>query len=230
MKKIVTLLFLLTSAFTAFAQDEYTPLKKFMEECTEGNYTLQARFNKVQDADALLILIEDQGYLIPVKLDAASAPDLAAFEKGETIVVRGELASLYIWGDGYKGLAKAVIVESKPDAPVEKVGDYTLDEFRTVEQMPTFQGGNIDSFSKWVHGKIKYPKKAAANGISGRVLVGFTVTRSGKVASVKVLKGIDPDLDKEAVRVVSKSPKWAPGRTKSGAVDVSFSMPVVFKP
>ncbi|MBR4775853.1 MAG: energy transducer TonB [Bacteroidales bacterium] len=226
MKKLVSLLFLLPTL--CFAQ-EITPLKTFVEECKEGNYTLQARFSKVQDAEALLILIEDQGYLIPVKLDAASAPDLSAFEKGETIKVKGDLASLYIWGDGYKGLANAVVLQSKMDVPVQKVGDYTPDTFRTVEQMPTFKGGNIDTFAKWVHGKLKYPKKAAQNGISGRVLVGFTVKKNGKVADVKVLKGIDPDLDKEAVRVVSKSPKWAPGRAKGNPVDVSFSIPIVFK-
>ena len=226
MKKLVSLLFLLPTL--SFAQ-EITPLKTFMEECKEGNYTLQARFNKVQDADALLILIEDQGYLIPVKLDAASAPDLSAFEKGETIQVKGELASLYIWGNGYKGLAKAVVLQSKMDVPVEKNGDYTPDQFRVIEEMPTFKGGNIDTFAKWVHGKLKYPRKAKENGISGRVLVGFVVRKDGKVADVKVLKGVDPDLDKEAVRVVSKSPKWTPGRAKNGVVDVNFSIPIVFK-
>ena len=226
MKRLISLLLLLPTLCVA---QEITPLKTFMEECVSGSYTLQARFNKVQDAEALLILIEDKGYLIPVKLSADSAPDLSAFEKGETLMVRGDLASLYVWGDGYKGLANAVVLQSKMDVPVEKNGDYTPDEFRTVEQMPSFQGGNIDTFAKWVHGKLKYPKKAAANGISGRVLVGFTVTRSGKVADVKVLKGIDPDLDKEAVRVVKKSPKWVPGRAKGNAVDVSFSIPIVFK-
>lgn len=226
MKRLISLLFLLPTLCVA---QEITPLKTFMEECVSGSYTLQARFNKVQDADALLILIEDQGYLIPVKLSADSAPDLSAFEKGETIQVKGDLASLYVWGDGYKGLANAVVLRSKMDVPVEKNGDYTPDEFRTVEQMPSFQGGNIDTFAKWVHGKLKYPKKAAANGISGRVLVSFVVKKNGKVADVKVLKGVDPDLDKEAVRVVSKSPKWTPGRAKNGVVDVSFSIPIVFK-
>lgn len=228
MKKLISLLFLFSSAL-CFAQVECTPLKTFVEECKEGNYTLQARFNKVEDAGALLISIEDKGYLIPVKLDAASAPDLSAIEKGETIQVKGDLASLYIWGNGYKGLTNAVVLQSKMDVPVEKDGDYTPDQFRIIEQMPTFKGGNIDTFAKWVHGKLKYPKKAAANGISGRVLVGFVVKKNGKVADVKVLKGVDPDLDKEAVRVVKKSPKWVPGRAKGGVVDVSFSIPIVFK-
>lgn len=90
-------------------------------------------------------------------------------------------------------------------------------------------GGDLILFAKWVGTQIQYPEEAGQNGIQGRVLVSFTVKADGSVADVHVIKSIDPALDAEAVRVVSSSPKWTPGRSDGKPVDVSYNIPVNFK-
>ena len=100
--------------------------------------------------------------------------------------------------------------------------------FALVEQKPSFNGGDANAFSEWINSKIVYPETAKANNTQGRVTLGFTVGADGCVKDVRVLRGIDPDLDKEAVRVVSSSPKWIPGRQNGEPVNVSFNYPVVF--
>lgn len=98
-----------------------------------------------------------------------------------------------------------------------------------VDVSPSFKGGGTLEFSKWVNAHLNYPKSAKEDGIQGRVLVAFTVKANGQVGDVKVVKGVDPALDAEAVRVVSKSPKWKPGYSDGKPVDVSYTVPVVFK-
>lgn len=101
--------------------------------------------------------------------------------------------------------------------------------FVLVEQKPTFQGGDANNFRTWVNSKLEYPEIAKENGIQGRVMLQFTVGADGKVSNVKVLRGVDPTLDKEAVRVVSMSPKWEPGRQRDRAVKVTYTFPVIFQ-
>jgi periplasmic protein TonB len=100
--------------------------------------------------------------------------------------------------------------------------------FTIVEEMPTFAGGDISKFRDFISKNLKYPDYAAENGIQGRVFVGFVVERDGSVSNVKVIRGVDPLLDKEAVRVVKSSPKWTPGKQRGVPVRVTFTFPVVF--
>lgn len=100
--------------------------------------------------------------------------------------------------------------------------------FQMVEQKPSFNGGDANDFSKWVMSHIIYPENAKANGIEGRVTLAFTVGADGKVGDVRVLRGFDSELDAEAIRVVTSSPSWSPGRQKGQPVNVSFTYPVVF--
>lgn len=118
---------------------------------------------------------------------------------------------------------------------VEKVkGVKTKDEnidnkvFDEVEKMPEFPGGQA-SFLLYLNKNIKYPVVAEENGIQGRVICTFIVERDGSITDVKVVKSIDPALDKEAVRVLSKMPKWKPGMEKGSPVRVKYSAPVQFK-
>lgn len=101
--------------------------------------------------------------------------------------------------------------------------------FAVVEKKPTFQGKDANHFTKWVYGKIQYPEIAKENGVSGRVTLQFTIDVDGSVKNVKVLRGVDSSLDKEAVRVVSMSPKWEPGRQREKAVRVKYTFPIVFQ-
>ena len=101
--------------------------------------------------------------------------------------------------------------------------------FTTVEQMPTFQGGDLITFNRWVMSQIRYPEIAQQNGIQGRVLVKFIVEIDGSLSNIKVIQSPDTSLTAEAVRVISNSPKWEPGRQRNHPVRVMFTMPVNFR-
>ncbi|NOY36140.1 MAG: energy transducer TonB [Chlorobi bacterium] len=100
--------------------------------------------------------------------------------------------------------------------------------FFIVEDMPTFQGGDVNKFRAWVANHLQYPEIAAENGISGRVFVRFVVEPDGRVDKVEVIRGVDPALDAEAVRVVKSSPKWSPGKQRGKPVRVAYTFPIVF--
>ena len=116
---------------------------------------------------------------------------------------------------------------------VEVVEEEVVEEeaipFQLVEEKPSFQGGDANQFSKWVNSRLVYPEIAKENGVQGRVTLQFTVEKDGTVTKVKVLRGVDPSLDKEAVRVVSMSPKWKPGKQRDRAVPVTYTFPVIFQ-
>ncbi len=98
-----------------------------------------------------------------------------------------------------------------------------------VETKPLFNGGDANEFSKWVNSRLVYPELAREQGVQGRVTLQFTIETDGLVSGVSVLKGADPLLDQEAVRVVSSSPKWTPGRHRDRAVKVRYTFPVIFQ-
>jgi len=100
--------------------------------------------------------------------------------------------------------------------------------FFIVEDMPSFQGGDVNKFRTWVAEHLQYPEIAAENGISGRVFVRFVVEPDGSVDNVEVIRGVDPALDAEAVRVVKSSPKWSPGKQRGKPVRVAYTFPIVF--
>ena len=111
----------------------------------------------------------------------------------------------------------------------EEVVEEEAIPFQLVEEKPSFQGGDATQFSKWVNSRLEYPEIAKENGVQGRVTLQFTVEKDGSVTKVKVLRGVDPSLDKEAVRVVSMSPKWKPGKQRDRAVPVTYTFPVIFQ-
>lgn len=113
-----------------------------------------------------------------------------------------------------------IVVEEKKPEP-EKV-------FTAVEQMPQFPGGEGE-LMKYISTHIKYPAMAMENGVQGRVVVQFVVTKDGSVGEVKVIRGKDPDLDKEAIRVVKSLPKFIPGKMNGQAVNVWYTLPINFK-
>ena len=114
--------------------------------------------------------------------------------------------------------------------PVEEedVTEETL-PFVMVEQKPKFNGGDANEFSKWVNSRLQYPQICIENGRQGRVTLSFTIKADGSLSDVKVLRGVDPALDQEAVRVVKSSPKWTPGKQRDRAVAVSYTFPVIFQ-
>ena len=94
--------------------------------------------------------------------------------------------------------------------------------------MPKFQGKEQDHFRVFIQENLKYPVIAQKNGISGRVFVQFDINSKGEVANAIVVRGADPELDKEALRVVNSSPKWEPGIEAGKPVIVRYTFPIVF--
>jgi periplasmic protein TonB len=101
--------------------------------------------------------------------------------------------------------------------------------FVFVEEQATFQGGSLETFREWVQKNLVYPPVAVENGIFGRVTVQFAVNSRGEVVDVKILRGVDPSLDKETIRVIIASPKWGAAKQGGRAVKQQFVMPVIFQ-
>lgn len=101
--------------------------------------------------------------------------------------------------------------------------------FTAVEQMPQFMGGDVNTFRRWVMQRIVYPPIAQENGVQGTVVVQFIVEKDGSLSNIKVLRSPDSSLSKEAVRVITSSPKWTPGKQRGTAVRVQYTLPVGFR-
>ena len=101
--------------------------------------------------------------------------------------------------------------------------------YELADVKPLFQGGDATMFSRWVNSRLEYPETAKANNIQGRVMLQITIEKDGTVTNVKVLRGLDPELDKEAVRVVSMSPKWVPARKGNQVVPVNYTCIAIFR-
>ena len=119
----------------------------------------------------------------------------------------------------------AVATPPPPPAPKPEVSNKVFD---VVEEMPSFPGGNA-ALMNFLNNNIKYPVVAQENGVQGRVIIGFVVERDGSITDVKVMRSVDPSLDREAQRVVKAMPKWKPGKQNGSAVRVKFTVPVTFK-
>ncbi len=111
-------------------------------------------------------------------------------------------------------------------------GDESDDDeehiFVIVEEMPKFPGGDVE-LMRWINKSVNYPVIAQENGISGRVHLNFVINENGGIENIVVVRGVDPSLDKEAIRVIKKMPKWNPGKQRGKAVKVSFSLPINFQ-
>lgn len=108
-----------------------------------------------------------------------------------------------------------------PPVPEEEV-------FMAVEEMPQFAGGD-KALMEYISKSIRYPTKALENGISGRVVCTFVIDSKGKVTNVRVIRSVDADLDREAVRVIENMPDWTPGKQRGKFVAVQYTMPIIFK-
>ena len=129
--------------------------------------------------------------------------------------------------EGNDETAEVKHVEEKIAEP-EPVKEEETKVFDVVEQMPSFPGGP-SALMQYLSSNIKYPVVAEENGVQGRVVCTFVVERDGSITDVRVIKSVDPSLDKEAVRVVKGMPKWIPGKQNGSAVRVKYTVPVTFR-
>ncbi len=122
-----------------------------------------------------------------------------------------------------KQVVKEQIIAPEPAPEPEKVYNIAM-----VEQKPEFPGGDAAMY-KWLGDHINYPAAASEEGVQGRVVVEFVVSKTGSIENVRVLRGRHPALDKEAMRVVKSMPKWQPGRNNGQPVKVTYTLPVTFR-
>ena len=125
--------------------------------------------------------------------------------------------------DKFKAVQEQVVVkEPEPEKPKEE------EIFVAVEQQAEVPGGQA-ALMKWLSNNIRYPEAAQQNDIQGRVVVKFVVEKDGSIGHAEIARGVDKDLDREALRVVNKMPKWQPGKNNGVAVRSYFNLPVTFK-
>lgn len=115
--------------------------------------------------------------------------------------------------------------------PAEKKEEIVESDepFLMVEEMPSFQGGTIDDFRKWVQGKLVYPAIAQEHNIQGKVILTFVIEKDGSLTNIQVLQSPDRSLADEATRVLKQSPKWSPGKQRNMPARVKYTLPVDFK-
>ena len=110
--------------------------------------------------------------------------------------------------------------------------DETIEDdqpFLIAETMPSFQGGDLNTFRNWVQQNVKFPQIALENGIQGRVVLSFVIEKDGRLTNIQVLQTPDRSLSEEAIRVLNKSPKWSPGKQRNQVVRVKYTLPVDFR-
>lgn len=154
-------------------------------------------------------------YVAPVIVDSVKVDD------------QSNLATVDEVQETVQDEAVVEIVEQETEEVEEEVKEEEV--FLIVEEMPSFGTGGANEFRQYTLENLRYPEVAAENGIQGRVFVQFVVEADGRITNVRVLRGVDPSLDKEAVRVVESSPPWNPGKQRGKPVRVSFTFPIIFQ-
>ena len=126
---------------------------------------------------------------------------------------------------------EAVFASDVSDYGIGGGVDEIVDDapFVKVEQMPSFQGGDLTKFRNWVQKKVVYPRIAEDNGIQGRVTVTFIVEKDGTITDIKQLQSPDKSLTQEVIRILNSSPKWTPGKQSGKTVRVTITLPIIFK-
>ena len=197
-----------------------------------GAFSYTSREKKVAtlEADQTVVEVED---MVPITEETPpppeAAPKIPILSDQIDIVddnIKVDDSMFQNIEDSNEGFEIMDYIES---APEEETIEEEAIPFQLVEEKPSFNGGDANEFSKWVNSRLVYPEIAKENGVQGRVTLQFTVNADGTVSNVKVLRGVDSSLDKEAVRVVSSSPKWKPGKQRDRAVKVTYTFPVIFE-
>ena len=177
-------------------------------------------------------LIDDEDDILAIPLDtpppAPEAPSLPMLSDELEIVEDDVTVDLDFQSLDDTDIPVDIQEYVRQEVVEEDVEEETL-PFITVEQKPTFNGGDANDFAKWVNSRLVYPEIAKENGVEGRVVLQFTIGKDGRLQDVKVLNSPDESLAQEAVRVVSSSPKWEPGRQRDRAVKVSYTFPVIYR-
>ena len=177
----------------------------------------------------------DGKFTLPVKKGDVIQVSFVGYQT-QSVVVKDESPLTILMRDDVQPMEEMVVVGQTPKEEVKytKVEVEETEEpqekviFQVVEEMPEFPGGMGEAM-KFLAKNIKYPVAAQQAKIEGRVIVQFVVERDGSISDVHTLRGVNPDLDAEAIRVVSLMPKWKPGKQRGKAVAVKYTMPIMFR-
>ena len=178
---------------------------------------------------------KDGKFTLPVKKGDVLVVSYIGLQT-QSVVVQADV-NLGIWmKEDVQPMEEMVVVAQTPKEEVKytKVEVEETEEpqekviFQVVEEMPEFPGGMSEAM-KFLAKNIKYPVAAQQAKIEGRVIVQFVVERDGSISDIHAMRGVNPDLDAEAIRVVSLMPKWKPGKQRGKAVAVKYTMPIMFR-
>ena len=227
-RTIISIIFILISAFVCVGQGskKYTPIKEVLQSDYYKDFWIKAHFAGINDSveKSLSFFVKENDIIIPIFLDLkdSGAEERSLVEnlkEGDVLEIKGAVYNIPVNGGWNKGLLGLAVSKAEEEAI----------PFQLVEVKPRFNGGDANVFSEWVNSHLEYPKSAKENGIQGRVMLHFTVEKDGSVSNVEVIRGIEDSLDKEAIRVISSSPKWEPGSQRGSLVRVTYTFPVVFQ-
>ena len=140
----------------------------------------------------------------------------------DDVEIEDELEILDTEADDETVIDVAPVIETEEEEEEEEAQVFFI-----VEDMPEFPGGEL-ALRKYIANAIKYPVIAQENGIQGKVYVTFVVDKDGSISDARIARGVDPSLDKEALRVVNTLPKWKPGKQRGKPVRVSYTVPINF--
>ena len=164
------------------------------------------------------------------RIETSPEASIAFLYKGKDAQILG-----WGWAGNPETLSKMdsnnMVIVLKPqqviNAPATTDGGEEV--YEVVEKMPEFPDGGMSGLMKYLSANIRYPEAAHKAGTQGRVTVQFVVGKDGSIGDVKVIRGVDPTLDAEAIRVISGMPKWKPGTQKGEPVNVRYTVPVMFR-
>ncbi len=209
-----------------------TQLMRFITK--EIKYPVVAQKNKEQGRVICTFTVTKEGKISDIKIIRGVSPSLDA----EAIRV---VNSMPLWEPGKINDEKVDVKYTLPvtfrlqkeNATTNEISDIEAFDpkdqvFTVVERMPQFPGGE-EALLKFISSSIKYPKIAQENGIQGRVICDFIVNTDGSINDIRIVRGVDPSLDQEALRVLSESPQWTPGTQRGKAVRVKYTVPITFR-
>lgn len=163
------------------------------------------------------------------RIETSPEASIAFLYKGKDVQVLG-----WGWAGNPETLAKMdsnnMVIVLKPQQIINaSTTDGGEEVYEVVENMPEFPNGGMTALMKYLSDNIRYPEAANKAGIQGRVTVQFVVGKDGSIGNVSILRGVNADLDAEAIRVISSMPKWKPGTQKGEPVKVKYTVPVMFR-
>ena len=184
--------------------------------------TSQAVTDLVFEEEIEIPITEQPEQLPPPPQEAPSIAETLTIVDDDTEVEETEIASTEETGEAMEIKYVAPTIEEEEDPEEQTI-------FEVVEQMPEYPNGGMAGLMQFLSKNIKYPTIAQENGTQGRVTVQIVENKDGSIVDAKVLRGVDPYLDKEALRVINSMPKWKPGMQRGKPVRVKYTVPVMFR-